>query len=51
MDAGAGEFIDLARSLIVEVGFHHVPSENMSFKKELMIGLERIERFLERSGG
>src|ERR1700687_5735231 len=36
---------NLARSLVVEVGFRRVLCENLSFEKELMIGLERIERF------
>ena len=43
-------FVDLARSLIVEVGFHHVLRKNLSFEKELMVGLERVERLIERRG-
>jgi hypothetical protein len=43
-------FVDLARALIVEVGFHHVLRKNMSIEKELMIGFRRVERFFERSG-
>jgi hypothetical protein len=43
-------FVDLARPFIAEIAFDHVLCENVAFQKELVIGLERIERLFERSG-
>src|SRR3984893_13809590 len=44
-------FIELARPLVAEMGFHNVLREHVSFEKELMLSLERIKRFLKRSRG
>ena len=44
-------FVDLARPLIAEVGFHHIPCEDISFEKELVIGFKCVESFLKRAGG
>ena len=43
-------FVDLARPLIVKVSFNYVLRKNVSNEKEFMVLLERIERFLKRSG-
>src|SRR6266566_3029348 len=42
-------FIDLARSLVADIRLDHVPREHLSLEQELMVGLARIERFVERS--
>src|SRR5262245_28075588 len=43
-------FVDLARPFVAEIRIDHVLRENISLRKELVIFLKRIERFIERSG-
>ena len=40
-------FVDLARSLIVKVGFHHILGKDVSSEKEFVVLLERVERLLK----
>jgi hypothetical protein len=44
-------FVDFARSFVVDIDFHCVPCEHVSLEQKSMIGLERVERFIERPRG